>query len=316
MKFSIAAFCMSMLALSACTPPPPAPEGLDEAARFMFREFYANDATVGAGLTGLMNWYEEEGYELAGLGATIDEETDSEDLQPASAFTLADLEWEDLQRISLPDDDRNVEDANGIISLQEMPCSWKEAEALLVRSDQFNIFEGDFDSYERDYATSRELFEEARDSLEFAPILDELPDVHGADYDHTGLESSMMMTRNTISSTELGVTLNYNMILDFRHGLFEVQGELMPVWMIASWLEEPASGQGGANTFQQSYSIEVTYGTGDTSLRIFANWSYVESVIAGPDSALWSTGAVNKSRKAAERLSSICAGDIEVPEER
>ena len=315
MKFSIAAFSLSILALSSCTPPPPAPEGLDEAARFMFREFYANDATVGAGLTGLMNWYQDEGYRLSGLGATIDEETDSEDLQPASAFTLADLEWDDLQRISLPDDGRKIEDANGIVSLQEMPCSWKEAEALLVRPDQFNIFEGDFDSYERDYVTSRELFETARETLDFAPIPNELPDIHGADYDHTGLESSMMMTRNTISSTELGVTLNYNMILDFRHGIFDVQGEPTPVWMIASWLEEPASGQGGANTFQQSYSIEVTYGTGDTSLRIFANWSYVESVIAGPDSALWSTGAVNKSRDAAERLSSICAGDIEVPTE-
>jgi len=315
MKFSVAPLLPLVLALGACTPPPPAPEGLDEAARFVFREFYANDATVGAGLTGLMNWYEEEGYVLSGQGATIDEETEEEGVQPASAFTLADLQWEDLERIPVPDDDRNIEDANGIVSLQEMPCSWKEAEALLVRQDQFHVFEGDFDSYERTYLTSRGSFEAARETLDFAPIPFELPDIHAPDYSHDGLESAVMLTKNRVTSTELGVTLNYEMELDFRHGLFEVQGELTPVWMIISWLEEPASGQGGANTFEQAYSIEVTYGTGDTSLRIFANWTYVDSAIAGPDSPIWSTGAVNKSREAAERLGAICAGDIEIPDE-
>ena len=85
--------------------------------------------------------------------------------------------------------------------------------------------------------------------------------------------------------------------------------------MILSWLTEPASGQNGANVFEQSYGVEVNYGTGDTTLRIFANWAYVESHLAGPDSPIWSTGAVNKSRKAAERLSEICDGTIEIPPE-
>ena len=40
--------------LCGCQPPPPAPEGLDEASRFVLREFYSDDATVSAGLTGLM----------------------------------------------------------------------------------------------------------------------------------------------------------------------------------------------------------------------------------------------------------------------
>lgn len=303
------------LSFSACTPPPPAPEGLDEAARFVFREFYGDDATIGAGLTGLMNWYDDEGYSLLDQGATIDEETEAEGVQPASAFTLADLQSEDLVRLSLPDDDRHIEDANGTVSLQEMPCTWSETEALLARPDQEVVFEGTFDSYERTYVTSRSDYESARDSLEFTPILSELPDLHSDDYVHDGLETSIMLTSNQIASTELGVTLEYEYLLDFRHGVYEVQGELLPVWMILSWLKEPASGPGGVNTFEQSYSLEVTYGTGNSSLRIFANWSFVDSVIAGPDSPIWTTGAVNKSRDAAQRLSDICSGEIELPTE-
>jgi hypothetical protein len=315
MSFRISTLIAGLLFVSACTPPPPAPEGLDDAARFVFREFYSDDATVGAGLTGLMNWYQDEGYSLEGQGATIDEDTELEDVRPASAFTLANLEWEDLARISLPDDGRDLVAANGIVSLQEMPCTWIETEALLTRSDQNVVFEGTFDSYERTYVTSRDDYEAARESLAFTPILSSLPDLHAPDYVHDGLEPSVMLTTNHIASTELGVTLNYDYLLDFRHGLYEVQGEQLPVWMILSWLKEPASGPGGANTFEQSYSIEVTYGTGDSSLRIFANWSYVDSEIAGPNSPIWSTGAVNKSRDAAQRLSDICSGEIELPAE-
>lgn len=315
MSLRISTLIVVLVSFTACTPPPPAPEGLDDAARFVFREFYSDDATIGAGLTGLMNWYQDEGYSLAGQGATIDEDTDTEGVQPASAFTLANLEWEDLSRISLPDDGRDLDDARGTVSLQEMPCSWQATEALLARSDQHVVFEGTFDSYERTYVTSRGDYEDARDSLSFTPIPTELPDLHAPGYVHDGLEPSLMLTTNHIASTELGVTLNYQYLLDFRHGLFEVQGEMLPVWMILSWLKEPASGQGGNNTFAQSYSIEVTYGTGENSLRIFANWSYVDSVIAGPDSPIWTTGAVNKSRDAAQRLSDICSGEIELPTE-
>ena len=303
------------LSFSACTPPSPAPEGLDEAARFVFREFYGDDATIGAGLTGLMNWYDDEGYSLAGQSATIDEETETEGVQPASAFTVADLQWEDLARLSLPADDRQIEDANGTVSLQEMPCTWAETEALLTRPDQQVVFEGTFDNYERTYVTSRNEYEDARESLEFAPILSVLPDLHADDHVHDGLETSVLLTANQITSTELGVTLEYEYLLDFRHGVYEVQGEMLPVWLILSWLKEPASGQGGNNTFEQSYSLEVTFGNGDSSLRIFANWSFVDSVLAGPDSPIWTTGAVNKSRDAAQRLSDICSGEIELPTE-
>lgn len=316
MRSYIAALTLAVVILGGCTPPPPAPEGLDEAARFVFREFYSDDATVGAGLTGLMNWYDDEGYTLEGQGASIDEDTEEEGVQPASAFTLEDLDWDDLARIPVPDDDRLLEDANGIVSISEMDCRWEHAESLLVRPDQYRVFEGDFDTYDRTYLTSRSDYEGARESLDFTPVIQALPDVHASDYEHGDLASSIMLTTSHVSSTELGVTLEYDLFLHFRHGVYEVQGEQLPVWMILSWLREPASGQNGANVFEQSYGIEVNYGVGDNTLRIFANWAYVESHLAGPDAPIWSTGAVNKSRNAAERLSDICSGAIEVEPEQ
>ena len=52
--------------LIACSPPPPAPEGLNEAARYMVREFYSDDATFEAGFQGFMNWFNDEGVSLVG----------------------------------------------------------------------------------------------------------------------------------------------------------------------------------------------------------------------------------------------------------
>ena len=90
----------------------------------------------------------------------------------------------------------------------------------------------------------------------------------------------------------------------------------LPVMMILSWLPEPADSTSGPETrFEQSYSIEVNYGIGDKTLRIFAVWTYVDSFL-DEESSIWSIGAVNKSREAAVRLSEICAGDIEVPGEQ
>ena len=306
-----------LLSMVACQPPPPAPEGLDEAARFMFREFYKDDTTIGVGLTALLDWYDVDGVLLEDAGATLDDDA-SGDLLPAEAFSLQDLEWQDLENIVIPDDGRDLANANGIVSIQDMACHWREVEALLARTDQYEVFRGDFDAYDRTYETSRSVWEGASEAVEF-PIFEEtLPDVWADDFvADDELSRGLMLTDNQVTSTELEVTLSFNLALDFRHGIYEVQGEPTPVWMILSVLLEPATGEGGTNTFEQSYSIEVNYARGDRTLRIFAAWTFVDSSLAGfgPDAPIWSTGGVNKSRAAAQRLSDICEGTIEIPDE-
>ena len=39
------------LLFAGCKPPPPAPEGLTDSARYMLRNFFEDDATFGAGIT-------------------------------------------------------------------------------------------------------------------------------------------------------------------------------------------------------------------------------------------------------------------------
>ena len=294
---------------SACQPPPPAPEGLEEASRYMIREFYKDDATIGAGLTGLLNWYDSSGYELVNQGATAED--------AGEAFQLEDITDADIVNLPAFDDGRDLSQANGIVSLSEMNCTWQESESYLVRRDQHVVFD-DFATYSRTYETSRESFETATSALTFPLIDQELAGISTGEVELTTEQTGgMLLTRNEVQSSEFGVTLNYSLVLHFRHGIYQIQEEQIPVMMILSWLPESVdSTSGSATTFEQSYSIEVNYGIGDKTLRIFAVWTYVDSSILNQDSSIWSIGAVNKSRDAAVRLSEICEGEIEVPAEQ
>jgi len=274
----------------------------------MIREFYKDDATIGAGLTGLLDWYDTEGFELLNQGATADDE--------GEAFQLEDITPADI--VSMPpfDDGRDLSLANGIVSISEMNCSWEESEGYLVRSDQDVVFD-DFDNYSRTFETSRSSFETATSSLTFPTIDQELVGVSSGETALTSEQTGgLLLTSNQVTSSELGVSLDYPLVLHFRHGIYTVQEQPVPVMVILSWLPEAVDSTSGSDTtFHQSYSIEVNYGIDDKTLRIFAVWTYVESSALGQDSALWSIGAVNKSRDAAVRLSEICAGDVEVPAE-
>jgi hypothetical protein len=275
----------------------------------MIREFYKDDATISAGLTGLLNWYDESGYELVNQGATAED--------AGEAFQLEDITEEDIASMPSFGDDRDLSKANGIVSISEMGCNWQEAEGYLLRPDQHIVFD-DFDAYNRTYQTSRESFETATESMTFPNFDEELLGVSSGETTLSEAQAGgMLLTSNQVESSELGVTLDYGLVLHFRHGVYDVQGEQVPVMFILSWLPEPVDSiAGSATTFEQSYSIEVNYGIGDKTLRIFAVWTYVDSSILGEGSSLWSIGAVNKSRDAAQRLSGICAGDIEVAAEQ
>ncbi len=294
------------LAFGACKRPPPAPEGLDDSARFMYREFYADDLGIGAGLTGFLNWFDDEGHELLGQSASLDN---------AGAFSLADLRQEDVDHLPIAGDGLDLTLASGIVALAEMDCSWRDAEELLVRHDQEIVFEKDFDTYERTYLSSREVFETAADDDRFASIPEPL-EPFAPDFDLDEFAESMLVTSNVASSTELGVTLEFGIELTLRHGTFEVQGEPTEAVLIETFLPERAEGDGGNNSFEQSYSVEVNVQRpSGTTLRMLANWVQIESLFVDSDSALVAASAVNKAQDAAARLSQICAGELDVPAE-
>ena len=291
---------------SACKAPPPAPEGLDDSTKFLYREFYGDDDTIGAGLTGFMNWYDEDGDELLGQTASLDS---------TGAFSLQNLTESDIDHLPVAGDGRDLTLASGVVALAEMDCSWDEAEALLVRSDQDVVFKGDFDTYDRTYITSRPLFEDATDGLDFAAIKEPL-DVFSDGFEIGDLGSSVLMTSNDAQSTELGVQIQFGIELNLRHGIYDIQGVPTEAMLIETFLPERAEGKNGTNSMEQSYSVEINIARpGGKTLRMLANWVQLESPLVASDSPAVLATAVNKAQDAATRLSKICAGDIEIDSE-
>lgn len=302
------------LATTGCAPPPPpAPEGLDESARYMIREFYRDDDFFGAGVQGFMNWFNEEGYTLVGEQATA-ENTDS--------FTVNDLIQSDIEHLELADlaatGGRDVTTAAGVVSLAEMDCTWKESEALLMRSDQHVLFDETWENYGRTYQTDRALFEGATQSEEFAAVDVDL-DRFGADFDPTPYETSILWSVNQVDPAPLlGVDVpEYEMFLDTRHGIYDVDGVPTPVVTILTFAVDETYSPNGENGLRQSYSIELNVARPDNkTLRMLAVWAEpISALFDNADSPLALNYAVNKSLDASDRMTQVCTGEAEIPAE-
>ena len=293
----------------ACSPPPPAPKGLNAVTSYMVREFYSEDEKFAAGIQGFMNWFDSEGYLLVGESAE-DGNTDT--------FTLSDLQDSDIEHLPPMTDEPDLSRAKGVISLAEMNCTWKDAEAYLLRSDQDTVFDGDWDTYERTYLSDRSIFEAATSSEDF-PAIDDPVEPFDTDFDYNALSSNMMFTLNQADPTPLlGVDLPpYDLYLDFRHGNFEVADETISVSAIITYMKEGAYDEDGENGLAQSYSVELNIARpNNKTLRALAVWAEPVSNILEPDSPVSLNYAVNKSLASSERISAICGGDVDIPAER
>ena len=297
-----------LVVLAGCKPaPPPAPEGLDESARYMIREFHRSDAVFQAGLDGFMEWFDSEGYLLVGATATA-ETTDS--------FIVGDLVAGDVAYLPLePNDLRDVANAKGVVSLAEMECSFEDAEDLLVRTDQDNVFDA-WDGYERTFVTPRADYQAATRSGDFAPV-DEDMDVFAADWEPGSLTSTLLITDNRVDPRPVIIDLPwYDQVLQFRHGSFEIGDEPARVFAILTYVPQEVFGEGGANGLRQTYAIEINIErAADTVLRLFALWAEPVSDFADPDDPFVLNYAVNTSQANAQQLTDICSGALEIPPE-
>ena len=295
---------MLLMLLSACSPPPPAPEGLDDAVRYMIREFYADDSTFEAGFQGFMNWFSDEGAKLVGQQATSDN-TDT--------FTLNDLAASDVSQLPLDDNGRDLSNAKGVISLADMACSWEETEAYLVRPDQDAIFSEDWEGYERTYLSDRETFEDAASSGDFTAVDAPLEPFEDA-FDHDAWGRTLLRTVNTVDPKPVVFAdlPAYEMNLDIRHGRFEIDGESVRLMSILPWSPEEVWNEGGDYSLKQSYSVELNIEQDDRTLRALAVWAEPSGSALEPDSPLVLNYGVYKSLAASQRMSDICAGEIEL----
>lgn len=302
------------LATSGCAqPPPPAPEGLDESARYMIREFYREDPYFEAGVQGFMNWFDDEGYTLVGAEATA-ENTDS--------FTVNDLVQSDIDHLELADlaatGGRDVTTAAGVVSLAEMDCTWKEAEALLMRSDQHVLFDETWENYSRTYQTDRALFEGATQSEEFSEVDVDL-DRFSSEFDPTPYETSVLWSVNQVDPAPLfGVDVpEYEMFLDTRHGIYDINGVPTPVVTILTFAVDETYSPNGENGLRQSYSIELNVERPDNkTLRMLAVWAEpISALFEDADAPLALNYAVNKSLDASDRMTAVCTGEASIPAE-
>lgn len=306
---------MLPLALStvACKKLPVAPEGLDESARHMVREFFSDDATFQAGVQGFMAWYEAEGKDLTGIAA---------DVNNSGAFTVGDLIPDDVADLPLDaeialqmDGDtpvmgaRDVTTAAGTVSIAEMECSVKEAEALLARADQENVFPLDWEAYTRTYdndlATYTAGWEEG-----FEKINDVITPYDGA-FTFDTYPNTLLFTDNVIDPTPV-LTANieaYPMDLVFRHGVFEVDGREAEAVMVLTFTRAAAWGASGTNGLIQSFSSEINISTEDgRTVRMLTVWAEPRGI--DPDSPIATSFAVNKARDSSDCMSKLCSGEI------
>ncbi len=316
--------------------PPPAPEGLDAAARYMVRNFWEDDATFEAGVQGFLNWFEDEGKAILGLAPCHPDAVDCEEGKSTDAFTVTDLLPEDIAALPLdeqivedtknfedPDDDvlvaRDVSKAAGVVSLVEMDCTWIESEALLARPDQDKVFPLDWQSYKRTYATPRKAYDDATSSSTFDPI-DEAIDPYADDFDSTAYEGSVMLTDNVVDPTKVFGLVDigaFPMDLEFRHGIYNVAyGDEAPkptgVFAILTYDREAVWDNSG-NGLAQSYSLEINAERPNgKTLRMLTVWAEPRSGIVSADDPIALNTAVGKARDSSVLLSKICSGEEEI----
>lgn len=281
-----------------CHAPPEAPDGLDDSLAFLFREFHSDDAQVGAGLAGLVTWFDTEGDALLGGHA---------DLDNVGAYELRRLTRDDTVRLAV-EGDPDPADAPGVVSVAEMSCALPEAEGLVIRADQQVVFDTTWTAYDRAYDTDRAAYEAADEQVR-EPIADE---------DLAAYPGALLLTTNAASASELGYSLTLDLDLRFRHGTFELDGVPTDAYLVLGFMPRPAHTRDddGENGIAQSYSLDVNVARpGGTTLRVFGAWSELDSPLIAADSPFVLAQGVNESQDAANRMSRICSGEIALPPE-
>ena len=292
--------------LGACQRPPPAPEGLDDSASFLLREFFSDEATIGAGLSGLMAWYGQEGADLLSVEVNPDSSAD---------FALEPLESEDTAH--LPSSaGQPLSRAMGAVGIGLLDCGWLAAQPFLVRPDQDLVFEGEWSHYARIFDSPRAPFEGA--DPQTWPALGAL-DPESAGYPAAETNAGLLLTTNPLGTSEVSVDLDYTLRIAFRHGTFPVDGEDRPAGMLLTWLPDASAPLGTEeSSIQQIYSIDVLVDVGaDQALRLVATWNHIENdFIDSEDSSnVVISATVRRIARFADRLSALCTGEETVPVE-
>lgn len=291
-------------ALAGCqAPPPEAPQGAEAGTRFLMSSFYADDATIGAGLTGLMNWYDDEGAALDGEAPEIGNDE-------AADYTLLPLAPDDLATTQVSTTDRPLDSMNGVMAVSTVGCTFAQVEELGARADQEVVFEGEWAHYARTFETDRAAYEAA--TAGEIPAITAPIDPLTADFADTA--GALMLTSNPLGTSEFGTNLDYTLNLHFRHGTYLIQEEERSATLILSWQPDPTTGAGGSNSLHQTFAIDALVEVDGGVRRFAATWNDVESSATGTDEIIVRL-TVRRINRFAERMTELCADMSQLPPE-
>ncbi len=305
---SVSSVFLGAALLFGCkAPPPEAPEGLEDTARFLMREFYSDDATMGAGLTGLLQWYEDEGQALDGQSPTTGEDN------VAADFQLQTLLPEDLAPTMVSSSGRELSLAGGVMAVTTLSCDWAGIEMIGGRPDQDVVFEDEWAHYTRVFETDRAAYEAATEARSI-PAIDQVLDPTADDFDPADTAESILWTSNPLGTSEFGVSMDYTLNIHFRHGLYLVQGQERHATITLTWQPDPTWGSGGSNALHQNWGVDALVEDADGRVvRLVVIWSDIESVATGTD--LLVNLQVNRINRFSDRMSAICDDPSILPPE-
>jgi hypothetical protein len=296
----------ALLLLPGCKSPPPAPEGLDASLRMLMTDFYEDDATVGAALTGLLDWYDDEGNALDGQEPTATDENIGD--WQLDALTEAELVHMELVG------ERDVSAAPGVVAVARVGCDWAMSQALQLRADQDVVFDGEWAAYARTFENDRARFEAAAGGSLAA--VNASVDPLGASFDAEDHAAWLLLTDNEVGTSVLGVNLNYPLRLHFRQGEFTVQEVERRATVIFTYQPERRDGEGGTNSIEQTYGVDALVELDDGQvLRVVAVWNQVISPAIESDNPIVTTLAVRRIQDFAARLGEICGDPSVLPAE-
>jgi hypothetical protein len=298
---------LAFIAAAGCAPPPPeAPEGLEDTARYLMREFYCDDAMIGAGLTGLMDWYDSEGIDLDGESPTGEDNVTAD-------FQLQPLLPEDLAVTQVSSSDRELSLATGVMAVSTLSCDWAGIEMIGGRPDQDVVFDGEWAHYAREFQTDRAAYDSATEARDF-PSIDQAMDPSGEGYEPADTADSILWTSNPLGTSEFGVSFDYTLNVHFRHGLFLVQGEERYATVTLTWQPEPVQGANGSNQLHQNWGVDaLVEGADGRVVRLVVVWSDIETAVSVEDIVVGLQ--VNRINRFSERMSAICDDPSILPPE-
>ena len=234
-------------------------------------------------------------------------------MENVGEFTLDYLTEEDVAYLPI-DGEVELTYAPGVVALSELGCDRKEVEGYLVRTDQDLVF-GEFESYARSFISSRSDYEGATLDNAFASVDTPVLEPYADSFDIGDLSSTFLITDNLVSTTEMGVTLEFQILLNMRHGVYEVQGEELEALMILTWMPQRTESEGGNNSMEQSYSLELDLARpGGKTLRLMSSWLQIEGTFDHDSDTIKVVG-VNKNLDSSKRLVEICDGSHELDPE-